>query len=111
MMPIVGGQRGCARNIAACFPNRIDTAENHIIDQLCVEMIAMPQRFERRCRKPQCGDFMQSAIRLAASARRAHMVVDKSLRHGILLKKLRRAEPSQHRPPLTNAPAARLSPA
>ena len=82
LIAVTRRQRGGARNVAASLADRIDAAEDDVVDQLRVEMVAQAQRGERARRQPQRRDFMQRAVRLAASARRAHMVVDESVGHG-----------------------------
>jgi hypothetical protein len=75
------GERAGARNVSPGFANGIDTAQDHVVDLRAREAVARLDRLERGHRKPERRDFMQGAVDLAASARRAHGVIDVSVRH------------------------------
>ena len=78
-------QRGEARNVAAGFPDRIDNAENDIVDDVFLQVVALLQRLQRHGGERQRGDLVQRAVGLAAAARGADVIVDECLRHGALL--------------------------
>ena len=70
-----------ARDVAAGFAHRVDAAEHHVIDQFRIETVALFERAERLGGEIERGDFVQGAVRLAAPARRAHVVVDEGVGH------------------------------
>ena len=80
-----GLQRREARDVAAGLADRIDHAEDDVVDDVLVEMVALLQRLQRRGGQRQRGDLVQRAIGLAAAARGANVIVDICLRHDALL--------------------------
>ena len=60
---------------------RGDAAHHHVVDQPRIELIAVLDGAQRLRREIERGHLVQRAIGLAASARRAHMVVNESIRH------------------------------
>ncbi|MGY4484635.1 hypothetical protein ACVWWR_003826 [Bradyrhizobium sp. LM3.2] len=78
-------QRRKARDVGAGFADRIDHAENDVIDGIFREVIAVLQRLQRHGRERERGDFVQRAVRLAAAARGADVVVNIGICHGSLL--------------------------
>ena len=74
-----------ARDVGAGFADRIDHAEDDVIDDVLLEIVAFLQRLQRHRGQRQRGDLMQRAIGLAAAARRANVIVDICLRHEALL--------------------------
>ena len=81
MVAIAGGQRSRARNIAACFAHRVDAAHHHIVDEARIKLVARLDGGQRRHRQAERRDFVQRTILFAATARRAHGVVDKGFGH------------------------------
>jgi hypothetical protein len=79
-----GDGRG-ARDVAARLADRIDAAENHVVDQRRVELVAVLDRGKRLGGEIERGDLVQRSIRLAAPARRANVIVDEGVGHGTLL--------------------------
>ena len=75
-----------ARDVAARLADRIDAAQNDIVDLLARELVAILDRRQRRDRQSERGNLVQRAVRLAAPARRAHGVVNVSVGHGELLR-------------------------
>ena len=84
VIAVPGDQRGDARDVGAGFADRIDAAENDVVDQFRVEFVAVLERAQRARGELQRRDFMQRAVRLAATARRAHGVVDECVCHLVL---------------------------
>ena len=80
---IAGDERRGARDIAAGFADRIDAAQHHVIDQSGIEIVAALDGAERLAREIERGHFVQRAVLLAAAARRAHVIVDEGVGHGI----------------------------
>ena len=78
-------QRGEARDVAAGLTDRIDHAEDHVIDHVFGEVVAFLQRLQRHGGERQRGDLVERAIGLAAAARGANVIVDICLRHDALL--------------------------
>ncbi len=77
-----GKGRGAA-DIGARLADRIDTAENDVIDQRGIRQAALFQRCQGADGETEGGDLMQRAIRFSPSARRAKRVVDESFRHDV----------------------------
>ena len=77
--------RGETRDVGTGLADRIDHAEDDVVDHVFAEMVALFQRFQRRRRQRHRGHLVQRAIGLAAAARRANVVVDICLRHDALL--------------------------
>ena len=78
-------QRGETRDVGAGLADRIDHAEDDVVDHALGQIVALLQRLQRRCGQRQRGHLMQRAIGLAAAARRANVIVDICLRHDALL--------------------------
>ena len=78
-------QRRETRDVGAGLADRIDAAEDDVVDDVFLEIVALLQRLQRRRGQRQRGDLVQRAIGLAAAARRANVIVDKCLRHDALL--------------------------
>ena len=74
-------QRRGARDIGGGLAHRIDHAEHHVIDQRGIEIVAALDGAERLGRQIERGHFVQRAVRLAAAARRAHVVINKGVGH------------------------------
>ena len=74
-------ERGHARDVAARLADRIDAAEHHVVDQRRIEPVALLHRRQRLRRQVERGHLVQRAVGLAASARRAHVVVDEGVGH------------------------------
>ena len=70
-----------AGDVAAGFADGVDAAEHHVLDDLGIESVALPDRIERRHGKIDRRHLVKRAVGLAATARRAHGVVDKGLTH------------------------------
>ena len=68
--------RGGARGLVVGDP-----APNKGLVDLGVEIIAVAHRFQCGGRQVQCRDFVQRAVRLAAAAGRAHVIVDECFGH------------------------------
>ena len=84
-------QRAHARDVAARFADRIDAAHHHVVDLARLEIVAVLDRLERGLGQLQRRRGVQRAVRLAAPARRAHVVVDERVGHGGLPAALRAA--------------------
>ena len=80
-----GVHRREARDVGAGLADRIDHAEDDVVDDVFGEVVALLQRLQRRGGQRHCGHLMQRAIGLAAAARRANVIVDECLRHDALL--------------------------
>ena len=78
-------QRGEARDVATGLADRIDHAEDDVVDDVLAEIVALLQRLQRHGRQRQRGDFVQRAVGFAAAARGANVIVDICLRHDALL--------------------------
>ena len=74
-------QRGGARDVAARLADRIDAAEHDVVDHARFELVAVLDRAERLRREIERGHLVQGAVGLAASARRAHVIVDECVGH------------------------------
>ena len=80
-----GVERREARDVGAGLADRIDHAEDDVVDDAFGQVVALLERLQRRGRQRQCGHLVQRAIGLAAAARRANVIVDICLRHDALL--------------------------
>ena len=80
-----GLQRREARDVGAGLADRIDHAEDDVVDDVLLQIVALLERLQRHRRQRQRGHLMQRAIGLAAAARRANVIVDICLRHDALL--------------------------
>ncbi len=78
-------QRREARDIGAGLADRIDHAEDDVIDNVFRQIVAFLQRLQRHGGERQRGDLMECAIGLAAAARGTNVIVDICLRHDALL--------------------------
>ncbi len=78
---IIGVDDGRAGDIRAGLADWIHTAQNHVVHQARVELVPIADGTQGLAGKLQRGDFMQSAIGLAAAARGANMVVNIAFRH------------------------------
>ena len=74
-----------ARDVGAGFADRIDHAENDVVDDVFLQIVALLERLQRHRGQRHRGHLMQRAIGLAAAARRANVIVDICLRHEALL--------------------------
>ena len=72
---------GKARDVAAGLADRIDHAENDIIDTVLRQVVALLERLQRRGGERQRRHLMQRTIDLAPAAWSADVIVDKGLRH------------------------------
>ncbi len=81
-----GDQRRGARDIGGRLADRIDHAENDVIEQSGIEVIATLDGAKRLARKIERGHFVQRAVDLAAAARRAHVIVNEGFGHEFLSK-------------------------
>ena len=81
---VAGHQRRGARDIGRGLADRIDHAHDHVIDQRCIEMVAILDRAQRLAGEIERGHFVQRAIDLAAAARGAHVIVDEGVGHEFL---------------------------
>ena len=72
---------GDARHAAPRLPDWIDAAHDHVIDEMRIEFVAISHRFQRGGGKVQRGNFVQRSVRLAASTRRAHVIIDECFGH------------------------------
>ena len=80
-----GLERREARDVAAGLADRIDHAEHDVVDRIFRQIVAVLQRLQRHGGERQRGDFVQRAVRLAAAARGANVIVDECLGHDALL--------------------------
>ena len=78
-------QRREARDIGTGLADRIDHAEDDVIDNVLSQIVAFLQRLQRHGRQRQRGDLVERAIGLAAAARGTNVIVDICLRHDALL--------------------------
>ena len=74
-----------ARDVGAGLADRIDHAENDVVDDVFFQIVALLERLQRHRGQRHRGHLMQRAIGLAAAARRANVIVDICLRHEALL--------------------------
>ncbi len=77
---------GEAGDVAAGLTDRIDHAQDHVVDGVDLDVVALLKRLQRRRRQRQRRDLVQGAVGFALAARRADMIVDKCLRHDALLR-------------------------
>ena len=78
-------QRREARDVGAGLADRIDHAEDDVVDDVLGQIVAFLQRLQRHGRERQRGDLVERAIGLAAAARGTNVIVDICLRHDALL--------------------------
>ena len=81
MVAVIGDERRRAGDVAAGLADRIDAAEDHVVDLLRVEVVALADRAQRRLGKPQRRHLVQRTVLLAAAPRGADVVVDESIGH------------------------------
>lgn len=74
-------QYGCARDVATLFSYGLRTAVDHVINQCCVETIALGQRTKRGRSYLDRRYLSQGPIRPSAPTRRSHVVIYVSLGH------------------------------
>src|SRR5262245_33884206 len=84
MIAVIGGKRRRAGDVAARLANRIDAAKDNIVDELRVQAYAILDGTQHRRGKAKGRDLMQSAVRLAAAARRADSIINESVGQSIL---------------------------
>ena len=84
MVAIIRRERRRAGDVAARLADWIDAAQDHIIDEFGIEAAAILDRPQNRCGEGKARDLMQGAVRLAATARRAHMIINEGFGHGFL---------------------------
>ena len=77
-------QRREAGDVGAGLADRIDHAENDVVDHVFGQVVALFQRFQRHGGERQRGHLVQRAVRLAAAARGTNVIVNKRLRHDAL---------------------------
>ena len=82
---IVGVDDGGARDVAARLADRIDAAHHHVVDQRRIELVAVADGLEHMGREIERGHLVQRAVRLAAPARGADVIVDECVGHHALL--------------------------
>ena len=80
---ITGDQRGRAGDIGASFADRIDAAQNHVVDQRRIQIVAVLDGAERLAGEIERGDLVQRAVGLAAAARGTDMIVNEGVGHDI----------------------------
>ena len=80
---VAGRDGGGARDVAARLAHRIDAAQHHVIDQLGVERIALPDAGERLGGEIERRHLVQRAVDLAAPARGAQVIVDERIGHRV----------------------------
>ncbi len=83
---VAGVDRSKACNIAAGLADRIDHAENNVIDAVHREVGYVLSALSGSGRQCQRRHLVQCAVGLSFAARRADVIVDKCLRHAALLR-------------------------
>ena len=88
---VTGHERRSAREVGGGLAHRIDHAHHHVVDQHRIELIAARDLAERLRRQIERGDLVQRAVGLAATTRRADVIVDEGVGHArfSLMHKLR----------------------
>jgi len=74
-------QRGKARDVGALLADRLDTAENDVVDECRVEPVAVADGPQHPRRKIDRRDLVQCAVRPPASAWCANVVIDVAFGH------------------------------
>ena len=69
----------------AGLADRIDHAEHDVVDDVFAQIVAVLERLQRHGGERQRRDLVQRAVRLAAAARGADVIVDIGLGHDALL--------------------------
>ena len=87
-------ERAHARDVAACFADRIDATHHDVVDLSGIEFVAILDRFQRRGCKAQSRRRVQRSVDLAAPARGAHMIVDEGFAHRFSLRPRRASQVS-----------------
>src|SRR5690606_35751147 len=78
---ITGFKGGGTRNNCTSFADRIDAAENDVIDLCRVDAVAVAQGFKNLRAQTDGWHFVQRTVLLATPARCAHVIVNISLSH------------------------------
>ena len=81
---VAGAQRGGAGDVAARLADRIDAAEHDVVDERGIELVACAQARQRLGREGERGHLMECAVRLAAPARGADVIIDEGVGHEAL---------------------------
>ena len=76
-----GMERRGAGDVAARLADRIDAAQNDVVDRILRQAVALGERAQRMARERQRRHLVQGAVGLAAPARGAHRVVDVGFGH------------------------------
>ena len=84
LVGVTGFEGGSFWNDGAGFEHRIDATHDDVVDGRGVEPVAVAQRFQHLCGEARRRHFVQSAILLAAPARRAHVVVNEDFGHRVI---------------------------
>ncbi len=85
MVAVIGDERRGPRDVAARLADRVDAAEHHVVDLSRVEVVALTDGAQCRLGEPERRHLMQGAVRLAAAARGADVIVDERVGHQALL--------------------------
>ena len=67
VVAVIGDERRRAGDVAAGLADRIDAAEDDVVDLPRVEVVALADRAQRRLGEPQRRHLVQRAVRLAAA--------------------------------------------
>ena len=78
---IAGDQRRVRAISAPASPTGSTHAQDHVVDQSGIELVAVLDGAERLAREIERGHFVQRAVDLAAAARGAHVIVDEGVGH------------------------------
>ena len=81
LVVVAGLEGGRARDDGAGLADRIDAAEDDVVDLGRVEAVAVAQRFQHLGAEAHGRHLVQGAILLAAAARGAHGVIDIGFGH------------------------------
>ena len=81
LLAVAGLERDGAGDVGAGLADRIDAAEDDVLDQLRIELVAVLDGAQGLRAELDRRDLVERAVGLALAARRADMIVDEGVSH------------------------------
>lgn len=79
-----GVQHRRAGDVGALLTHRRDATQHQVVHQPRIQSVTLLHRLQQRAQQPHGAGLVQSAVLFALAAQRAHVVLDKGLRHAVL---------------------------